>query len=99
MENLKSLTKELQKSGMSTKIGTPFYLAPEVFHDEKYEKKADIWSFGIMSLELFVGKKIYEMVKVMPAPSLVEGFPSSAFLNDIKDKEVKEIEHMIIKKN
>ncbi len=75
------VSKLMKTSGMSTKIGTPFYLAPEVFHDEKYDSKADIWSFGIMTLELLVGKRIYDLVKGMLAPSLIEGFPSSAMLN------------------
>ena len=80
------VSKLMKTSGMSTKIGTPFYLAPEVFHDEKYDNKADIWSFGIMTLELLVGKRIYDLVKGMLAPALIEGFPSSALSNEIKDK-------------
>jgi serine/threonine protein kinase len=92
------LSKLMKTSGMSSKSGTPFYLAPEVFHSEKYDKKADIWSFGIMTLELLVGKRIYDMVKGMLAPSLIENFPSEALLNQIKDKEMRELVELMLKK-
>ena len=47
-----------QKQLVSSKIGTPAYAAPEV-HDKKNEKyniKADIWSFGCIIYELFTLK-------------------------------------------
>jgi serine/threonine protein kinase len=70
------ISKLMKTSGLSTKIGTLFYLAPEIFHDEKYDEKSDIWSFGIMVLELLVGKRITELVKGMVSPSLIENFLS-----------------------
>ena len=42
-----------------------------------------------MVLELLVGKRITELVKGMVSPSLIEGFPSEALLNQIKDKEMR----------
>jgi serine/threonine protein kinase len=33
--------------------GTPKYMAPEVISDEKYDTKADIYSLGIIFMELF----------------------------------------------
>lgn len=88
----------MKTSGISTKIGTLFYLAPEVFHKDKYDTKADIWSLGIMMLELLVGKRIYDLVEGMLAPSLVEGFPFPALLSQIKDKEMRELLQIMLKK-
>ena len=38
---------------LSTKIGTPFYSAPECQTDSGYDYKADVYSLGIILLELF----------------------------------------------
>jgi calcium-dependent protein kinase len=40
-------------------IGTPFYMAPEIFNDKKYNEKADIWSIGIVMYILLTGKAPY----------------------------------------
>ncbi|KAJ6436616.1 Serine/threonine-protein kinase domain protein [Purpureocillium lavendulum] len=40
---------------MSTYTGTRRYIAPEVAEGHAYGSKADIWSFGIMIMELFCG--------------------------------------------
>jgi len=38
---------------MTNKIGTPVYMAPEVFNDEPYGKKSDVYSFGITVWAIF----------------------------------------------
>ena len=40
-------------------IGTPFYMAPEIFNEKKYNEKADIWSTGIVMYILLTGKAPY----------------------------------------
>ncbi|EQL03610.1 Serine/threonine-protein kinase domain protein [Ophiocordyceps sinensis CO18] len=41
---------------MKTYVGTRRYLAPEILeHARLYDSKADIWSLGIMAMELFCG--------------------------------------------
>lgn len=40
-------------------IGTPFYMAPEIFNEKKYNEKADIWSCGIIMYILMTGKAPY----------------------------------------
>lgn len=36
-------------------MGTPTYTAPEIVHGESYGVKADVWSMGVLMLELFHG--------------------------------------------
>jgi len=35
-----------------TQTGTPYYASPEVWRDEPYDHKSDIWSFGCILYEL-----------------------------------------------
>ena len=42
---------------MTTQTGTPYYAAPEVWRDQPYDLKSDIWSFGCV---------IYEMCALIP---------------------------------
>jgi serine/threonine protein kinase len=32
---------------LTEKIGTPYYVAPEVIIDGKYREHADVWSLGV----------------------------------------------------
>jgi len=37
---------------MSTQTGTPYYASPEVWKDNPYDSKSDIWSMGCLLYEL-----------------------------------------------
>jgi len=35
-----------------SRVGTPFYLAPELWKDRKYSKASDMWALGVILYEL-----------------------------------------------
>jgi len=49
--------------GLSMVQGTPFFMAPEVANGEKYTKKCDLWSLGVMLFKLATGKSPFSNAK------------------------------------
>ena len=45
-----------------TIAGTPVYIAPEVFHSEVYDSKADIYSLGILLWEMWYGQQAFSNI-------------------------------------
>lgn len=43
-----------------TKAGSPLYVCPEVWKEEGYDEKCDVWSLGILAYELCCHKVPYE---------------------------------------
>eukprot|EP00954_Amorphochlora_amoebiformis_P025944 1376223-Amorphochlora_amoeboformis.AAC.1 len=95
----KELTNTLAKS--KTVIGTPYWMAPEVFTEKRtgYDAKADIWSLGITAIECAVGEPPHSNVHPMraiflipksPPPTLGKGKWSNVFKDFVAQCLVKD---------
>lgn len=73
----------------STFIGTPSYMAPEMFKEEKYDSFVDIWAFGCIIIELctlnlpFSGSNIMLIMKEIEKASIAELKGYSSFLDGL----------------
>ena len=53
-----NVSKVVRKDAMcETQTGTPYYASPEVWHDQPYDAKSDIWSLGCV---------LYEFINLKP---------------------------------
>ena len=78
-----------------TKIGTPFYMSPEVIMQNKYDYKCDIWSLGITTIELAEGEPPFAKVKGYWVLKKIITHPPKGLKN--KDKWSKEFNDFVEK--
>lgn len=62
-----NVSKIAKNSLLYTQTGTPYYASPEVWKDQPYDHKSDIWSLGCLLYEVcslkppFLGKSMEEL--------------------------------------
>ena len=79
-------------------MGTPFYLAPEIWEEHPYTEKSDVWSLGVILYELTTLQKPFvaenmEMLKEKVLRGKIAK-PESPI-----PKEIQEVILKILKKN
>ena len=47
-----NVSKVAKKGLLYTQTGTPYYASPEVWKDQPYDSKSDIWSLGCVLYEI-----------------------------------------------
>ncbi|CAD8068194.1 unnamed protein product [Paramecium sonneborni] len=48
--------KMVNESYLTKKVGTPYYVAPEVISEPGYDQKVDVWSCGVILYILMIGR-------------------------------------------
>lgn len=76
-------------------VGTPYWMAPEVIRRQAYGPKVDVWSFGILLIEMIEGEppllhenpiRALYLIATESAPTLKNPENSSQELRDLIDK-------------
>jgi serine/threonine protein kinase len=57
------LTEEQTKR--KTLVGTTYWMAPELIRSQSYDEKVDIWSLGVMTIEVAEGQPPYFRKRVL----------------------------------
>jgi serine/threonine protein kinase len=60
---------------LTNKVGSPWYMAPEVCETDSYSNKCDMWSLGIITYELLYGEKPWKGVNLIDLHKNIRQLP------------------------
>ncbi|ETW06164.1 TKL protein kinase [Aphanomyces invadans] len=72
LSKLKALRNDAVAENKRLYVGTPMWLAPEVFNGEEHTEKSDVYSFGIILYEALSGASPFENVSADAVPFIVQ---------------------------
>lgn len=90
-----SLAKGHNQQSLRGCMGTLGYLAPEVIRcslasDQSYDEKCDIWSLGVVFLELLTGEPVFER-----PPGTCDGYTEEIVLREIQEVSPEDIDRLV----
>ncbi|CAK71442.1 unnamed protein product (macronuclear) [Paramecium tetraurelia] len=85
---------------LTTKIGTPYFLAPEILGSNGYDEKVDVWSCGVILYILLIGKAPFRGKNQLETLQLAQkahlSFSGQRW-NNISPEAIDLVKHMIQK--
>jgi serine/threonine protein kinase len=74
-----------EQSMAQTQLGTPLFMAPEIFNREDYSYKVDVWSLGTLSYEIMTGRSAFNCATLVELKRMQRepvAFPEDSQLSD-----------------
>ena len=96
-ESVKAEEKEKEEKE-NNRVGTPFYLAPELWKNQKNTKEADIWALGVILYEMCCFKYPFPAKEMDELEKKVLNDPIQKIPNNVT-KEFKDLITKMLKKD